>query len=96
MTVVTPTDRPKSVRKRCVIEILGGVFVLSIGFRIFCWYEGFCHKTESDLLFYVSIIFTRTCKVIKTENKQRENESNVSTFKLLVNTMDVHVNLTLF
>ena len=29
MTVVTPTDRPKSVRNRCVIEVFGGVFVLS-------------------------------------------------------------------
>ena len=25
---VTPTDRPKSVRNRCVIEVFGGVFVL--------------------------------------------------------------------
>ena len=25
----TPTDRPKSVRNRCVIEVFGGVFVLS-------------------------------------------------------------------
>ena len=30
MTDVTPTDRPKSVRNRCVIGILGGVFVLPI------------------------------------------------------------------
>ena len=32
MAVITPTDRPKSVRNRCVIEVCGGVFVLSIGF----------------------------------------------------------------
>ena len=25
VTVVTPTDRPKSVRNRCVIEVFGGV-----------------------------------------------------------------------
>ena len=25
MAVVTPTDRPKSVRNRCVIELFGGV-----------------------------------------------------------------------
>ena len=49
--LVTPTDRPKSVRNRCVIEVFGGVCVLSFGFRIFCWYRGFCHRTESDLLF---------------------------------------------
>ena len=29
MAVVTQTDRPKSVRNRCVIEVFGGVFVLS-------------------------------------------------------------------
>ena len=29
MVVVTPTDRPKSVNKCCVIEVFGGVFVLS-------------------------------------------------------------------
>ena len=29
MTVVTPSDRPKSVRNRCVIELFGDVFVLS-------------------------------------------------------------------
>ena len=51
MSDVTPSDRPKSARNRCVIEVFGGVFVLSIGFRIFCWYRGFCHRIESDLLF---------------------------------------------
>ena len=29
MAIVTPTDRPKSVRNRCVIEVFGGVFVFS-------------------------------------------------------------------
>ena len=29
MTVVTPSDRPKAVRNRCVIELFGDVFVLS-------------------------------------------------------------------
>ena len=29
MTAVTPTDRPKSVRNRCVIKVFGGVFLLS-------------------------------------------------------------------
>ena len=35
MAVVTPTDRPKSVRNRCVIEILVAVFVLSRCFMDF-------------------------------------------------------------
>ena len=29
VTIVTPTNRPKSVRKSCLIEVFGGVFVLS-------------------------------------------------------------------
>ena len=29
VAIVTPTDRPKSVRSRCVIEVFGGVFVVS-------------------------------------------------------------------
>ena len=29
MAIVTPTDRPKSVRNRCAIEGFGGVFVFS-------------------------------------------------------------------
>ena len=29
VTAVIPTDRPKSVRNRCVIKVFGGVFMLS-------------------------------------------------------------------
>ena len=29
VAVVTPTDRPKSDRNRCVLEVFGGVFVLT-------------------------------------------------------------------
>ena len=29
MAIVTPTDRPKSVRNRCLIEVFGDGFVLS-------------------------------------------------------------------
>ena len=29
VAIDTPTDRPKSVRNRCVIEVFGGVVVLS-------------------------------------------------------------------
>ena len=41
MTVVIPTDRPKSVGNRCVIEVLGCVlccplvFEFSVGIRVF-------------------------------------------------------------
>ena len=30
VAVVTPTDRPKSVRNHCVIELFGALFVLSL------------------------------------------------------------------
>ena len=33
LSVITTTDRPKSVRNRCVIEVLGAVFVLSLDFH---------------------------------------------------------------
>ena len=42
MAVVTPTDRPKLVHNRCVVEAFGGVFVLIrclLGF--FCGCRGF-------------------------------------------------------
>ena len=53
MTFVTPTELLKSVRNRCVIEVFGGVLVLSFGFRIFGWYKGFCHRTESDIFLFL-------------------------------------------
>ena len=37
VAIVTPTDRPKSVRNRCVIEVFGGDFVLSRCFFDFLW-----------------------------------------------------------
>ena len=51
VTAVTPTDRPKSVRSRCVIEVFGGVFVL-----LRCFLDlsvcDFCHRTELDLFLF--------------------------------------------
>ena len=38
VTAVTPTDRPKSVRNCCVIEVFGGVFLCChVAFWIFQW-----------------------------------------------------------
>ena len=48
MTVVNPTDRPKSVRYRCVIEVSG----VRLLFRIFCGCRGFSHRIESDVFFF--------------------------------------------
>ena len=54
MAVITPSDRPKSVRNNCVIEVFGGVFVLSRCFLdFFCGFM-FCHMTESDLFLFLS------------------------------------------
>ena len=54
VAVVTPTDRPKSVRNRCLIEFFCGVvYVVALPFWHFCWYRGFCHRTGSDLLLFV-------------------------------------------
>ena len=54
MAVVTPTDRPKSVRNRCVIELFCGVVcVVTLPFLHFCWRMGFCHRTESDLFLFI-------------------------------------------
>ena len=54
VTVVTPTDRPKSVRKRCVIEhFFGVVCVVTLPFWHFFWCRGFCHRTESDLFLFL-------------------------------------------
>ena len=53
MTAVTPTERPKSVRNRCVIEVFVAFFILSWCFWIFLWMYGVCHRTESDVFFFV-------------------------------------------
>ena len=54
VAVVTPTDRPKSVRTRSVIELFCGVVcVVTLPFWHFCWYRGFCHRTESDPFLFV-------------------------------------------
>ena len=47
-------DRPKSVRNRCVIELLCGVVsVVTLPFWHFCWCRRFCHITESDLFLFL-------------------------------------------
>ena len=57
VAVVTPTDRPKSVRNRCLIELFCGVVcVVTLPFLHFCWCRGFCHRTESDLFLFLFIL----------------------------------------
>ena len=56
MTAVTPTDRPKSVCNRCVIEVFWWRFyVVTMLFGFFCGCMGVCHRTESDLFLFVSV-----------------------------------------
>ena len=53
-TVVTPTDRPKSVRNSCVIELFDGVFCVVMLLLDFSVGEGaFCYRNESDLFRFV-------------------------------------------
>ena len=57
VAVVTPTDRPKSVRNCCLIELFCGVVcVVTLSLWHFCWYRGFCHRTGSDLLLFVWVV----------------------------------------
>ena len=59
VALVTPTDRPKSVRNRCLIELFCGVVcVVTLPFCHFCWCRGFCHRTESDLFLFLLQILT--------------------------------------
>ena len=55
VAVVTSTDRPKSVRNRCVIELFVALFVLSLcPFDISVGVGFFWHRTESDLFLFLS------------------------------------------
>ena len=59
VAVVTPTDRPKSVRNCCLIELFCGVVcVVTLPFWHFCWCRGFCHRNGSALLLFVSSIIS--------------------------------------
>ena len=79
MAIVTPADRPKSVRNRCVIEVFGGVLcVVTLLFGFFCRCKGFCHRAESDLFLFscqpcIWIIYDRLqnrSKMIKKNNEK--------------------------
>ena len=61
VAVVTPTDRPKSVRNRCLIELFCDVVcVATLPFWHFCWCRGFCHRTESDLFLF--LLYSKSMK----------------------------------
>ena len=52
VAVVTPTDRPKSVCNRCVIELFVAFFVLSMPFWHFCWWRGFVIGLSQIISFF--------------------------------------------
>ena len=53
VAVVTPTDRPKLVRNRYVIELFCAVVcVVTLPFWHVCWYRGFYHRSESYLFLF--------------------------------------------
>ena len=58
MAVVTQTDRPKSVRNRCVIDLVGGVFVLSLcPFDISVGAGAFVIRLSQISSFFLSMYF---------------------------------------
>ena len=68
-------DRPKSVRNRCVIQVLCGVFyVVTMLFRFFLWVYGrlsydwvrslpFCFSTKFEIINTVICIIFQICKL---------------------------------
>ena len=55
VVIDTPTDRPKSVRNHCVIEVFGGVFVLSRCFLDFSVGVGALFIGLSQISFFFSL-----------------------------------------
>ena len=53
VAVVTPTDRRKSVRNRYVIDVWWCFRVVILLFGLFCWYNSFCNRRDSDLFLYI-------------------------------------------
>ena len=87
VAVVTPTDRPKSVRNRCLIELFCGVVcVVTLPFWHFCWCRGFCHRTESDLFLFLLrekeeiwlSPMTEALTPTEKSKKQRDNTKNAT------------------
>ena len=64
VTAVTLTNRPKSVRNRCINEVFGDVFyVVPLVYGFFCGCRGFGHRTESDpFLFSYYTYFAKNIK----------------------------------
>ena len=60
VAVVTPTDRPKSVHNRCVIEVLVAFLCCQVAFWIFSVGVGvFVKRTETDLFLFLFTLFSK-------------------------------------
>ena len=71
------TDRPKSFRNCCLIELFCGVVcVVTLPFWHFCWCRGFCHRTGSDLLLFVMITCVFELCEVSIEHLQRVRHAN--------------------
>ena len=78
VAVVTPTDRPKSVRNRCLIELFCDVVcVVVLPFWHFCWYRGFCHRTGSDLLLFVFTSYLSSLSAMRSAAGRIQMSLNV-------------------
>ena len=83
VAVVTPTDRPKSVRNCCLIELFCGVIcVATLPLGHFCWYTGFCHRTGSDLLLFVFVFCI--CRTLRDFDVERSEISTSNAHKYWV------------
>ena len=97
VAVVTPTDRPKSVRNRCVIELFKGVVcVVTLPFWHFCWCRGFCHRTESDIFLplltgslKIKMWMYQTSKVLFNARHFTERAVKISSVFYYVHTLSV-------
>ena len=86
VAVVTPTDRPKSVRNRCLIELFCGVVcVVTLPLWHFCWCRGFCHRTESDLFLFLFLSLISHGWVVTFQDSHRR----VFTFRSWLDLLDV-------
>ena len=83
VAMVTPTDRPKSVRDRSVIErFCGVVCVFILPFWHFCWCRGFCHRTESDLFLFPYRCFNEEWMELNTSKEAGKiTNSGLETFQ---------------
>ena len=69
MAIVTPADRPKSVRNRCVIEVFGGVlYVVTLLF-------GFSVGVRASVigLSQISSFSLNSCLIYKYDNYNRSH-----------------------